>query len=128
MAKVNFSPAHGLGADWDLAAEIVAGGDFNIALIRASKKGHLEVVQALLGHNADPNAMKSDGFTALWLAAKGGHLEVVQALIGHDADPNQAQTSDGSTALMISSENGHLEVVQALFGHKADPNTAMATT
>jgi ankyrin repeat protein len=91
MAKVNFSPANVLDADLDLDAEIVAGGDVNITLIIASKKGNLEVVLALLGRNADPNAMDSDGYTALMFASLNGHLEVVQALLGHAADPNQAK-------------------------------------
>ena len=120
MAKVNFSPGNVLDcADLDLDAEVVAGGgDFNNELIRASKKGHLEEVKALLGHKADPNHAKtSDGYTALMIASQDGHFEVVQTLLGHGADPNRAKTSwrarrphsphNGFTALMIASLNGH---------------------
>jgi hypothetical protein len=87
----------------------------------ASQKGHLEVVQALLGHDAEPNtAGTRDGSTALMFASQKGHLEVVQALLDHKADPNTARTSDGSTALMFASQCGHLEVVQALLEYKTD--------
>jgi ankyrin repeat protein len=49
--------------------------DGSIALMVASENGHLDLVQALLGHDADPNhAMKRDGSTALMIASQNGHL------------------------------------------------------
>ena len=52
----------------------------NTALINASGKGHLDLVQALLAAGADTAAQNQHGCTALILASLYGHLEVVQVL------------------------------------------------
>jgi len=79
------------------------------ALIRASKNGHLPVVQFLVevGH-ADVHA--DNDYALLW-ASMNGHLPVVQFLVevGH-ADVH----ADNDYALRCASYNGHLPVVQFL--------------
>ncbi len=51
----------------------------NMALVVASRAGHLGVVERLLMAGADVNARVESG-TALELASKGGPLEVVKRL------------------------------------------------
>ena len=55
----------------------------------ASCTERLEIVQWLLGHGADPNALDSKHkWTALHEAAALGYLEVAQTLLQHNADAN----------------------------------------
>jgi ankyrin repeat protein len=55
-------------------------------LMRASAKGDLNDVNALLAKGADPNVRSSQhGITALMCAAYFGHLEVVKALVAKGA-------------------------------------------
>jgi ankyrin repeat protein len=56
----------------------------------ASASGHLEVVKALLGAEADVNKADKSGWTPLHCASNSGHLEVVQTLLGAEADVNKA--------------------------------------
>ena len=53
------------------------------ALMLASRKGNLEVVQALLEKGADVKA-KACGYTALEWATRGGHWEVMELLKNAD--------------------------------------------
>jgi ankyrin repeat protein len=50
-------------------------------LLRASKYGYLEVVNALIATGADVKKADEDGDTPISLASHNGHLLVVQALI-----------------------------------------------
>lgn len=50
------------------------------ALIHAAKRGHAEVVKALLAHGADVNAKGMKGETVLTGAKKNGHKEIVRML------------------------------------------------
>jgi ankyrin repeat protein len=56
------------------------------ALMRASAKGDLKAVTALLAKGANPNMQSSEqGVTALMCAAYFGHLDVVQVLVAKGA-------------------------------------------
>ena len=55
----------------------------------ASIKGHVDVVQLLLEHNANPNqATTDDGATSVIIAAANGHVECLKMLLQNDANPN----------------------------------------
>ncbi|MBD0391954.1 ankyrin repeat domain-containing protein, partial [Wolbachia endosymbiont of Pentalonia nigronervosa] len=94
----------------------------------AARKGHLNVVNALLGKGADVKAKTKDGWTPLHLAAINGHLNVVKALLGKGADVNAKakgdwmplHSADDWTPLHLAAINGHLNVVNALLGKGAD--------
>jgi len=91
-------------------------------LWNASNKGHLEIVQWLLRHGADPNLWDGpDGRTALYSVAKWGTLEVAQTLLQHNADPN-IQDSKGQTPLHGASKNGNGEVVRLLLEQGVEVN------
>ena len=63
------------GADKDKAGE-----DGSTALMWASQKGHLEVVQLLCEAGADKDNANQEGATALMFAPTHGHLDVARLL------------------------------------------------
>lgn len=90
-------------------------------LIRASSKGDLANVKALIESGENINQTDSNGRTALIEAAWSGHLEVAKFLIGHKADVNIADVS-GYSALMRAAEEGNLDIVKLLLKSQADVN------
>ena len=70
---------------------IEAGIDGRTPLLAASFKGHLDVVQFLIGHGADLNSVDKYGLTPLHGASLNGHVDVVQFLIGQGADLNSVE-------------------------------------
>ena len=62
------------------------GGSAKAALMEASERGHVEVVQALLAAGADVNTQNQMRLTALMAAAAAGHLRIVRSLLEADAD------------------------------------------
>jgi len=93
--------------------------DNDWALIRASKHGHLPVVQFLISHGADVHALNDN---ALCWASNNGHLDVVKFLVqvGHANVNADGDNDDGLCSLHRASEHGHLPVVQFLVEHGAD--------
>ena len=69
-------------------------------LVPQAKKGHIEVVRALLEADADVNKTCEHGRTSLHVAALYGRVEVVSALIGSSAVVDLAD-SDGRTRLDV---------------------------
>lgn len=69
------------------------------ALSAAAERNHLEIVERLLLHDANPNLPEGpycpNGY-ALWSAARFGHTKVVKLLLDHGADPNAQVDSSGS--------------------------------
>ena len=68
------------------------------ALMFASSKGHLDVVQILLQAKAKPDLQNETGATALLIAAEKGYSDVVQKLLECGANPNLSDR-DGRTSL-----------------------------
>ena len=57
--------------------------DYGLTVLHfAAWKGHLEVVEYLVGQGADVNAKTDDGDTVLHFAAWDGHTDVVRYLVG----------------------------------------------
>lgn len=56
------------------------------ALIKASKHGHLDIVQLLIERGADVNARDNRGTNALYWASSKGHTAIVEELITHQSD------------------------------------------
>merc|ERR1711924_430836 len=53
----------------------------NTALQMAAGNGHVQILEALLGANCDPNKANKSGNTPLHWAALNGHLDACKALI-----------------------------------------------
>jgi len=88
---------------------------FSEALLVASKMGHTEIVQEILGVPAIDINIRFSGFGATPLidAARNGHVEVTRLLLKGLADVN-LQENNRRTALIWASRNGYAEVVKLL--------------
>ena len=107
-----------------------AGADRNIAddtdgdtcLHVAVKQGcGIEVIQAIVDHEADVNATNKEHETALLKACSKKNVHVVNALLNAGADPNFASQYN-ITPLMWSCCTGNIVSIYALLNAGADPN------
>jgi len=55
------------------------------ALLQATQGNYIEIVQLLLEHKPNVNALDKDGCTALTLACKEGYYEIAVALLNSSA-------------------------------------------
>lgn len=89
------------------------------ALMVAARLGHLEIVECLLQHGANPNS-KIDGWTALGeLVVHGKSLSMIDVLARAGADVNEA--CKGVTPLMNAAAGGWLPAFDRLLELGANP-------
>ncbi|KAJ3006637.1 Osteoclast-stimulating factor 1 [Thoreauomyces humboldtii] len=90
-----------LGFSQELVNAGVSAG--NSPLHWASRGGHLQVVQLLLGRSPAINSQNKLGDTPLHLAAWGGHTAVLTALLAHQPAPDtKLKNNDGKTAQQLA--------------------------
>lgn len=91
------------------------------ALMIASTKGNVSLVQCLLDMHAKPELVDNSGYTALHLAVQKDNTEVVKCLLQHRANPNICDV--GRTAappLVWACGQGSLNTVKLLLQNNAD--------
>ncbi len=95
------------------------GADVNSVggLQQAASAGHVNVVRALLGRNANVNGRDFGGQTALHRAAGSGRQDVVQLLLDKQAD-TEARDEKGRYAILLAAGRGHASVVRLLLCDK----------
>jgi ankyrin repeat protein len=86
-------------------------------LMGAVRRGHLEVVKALIALGANVNAKTDDGRTALTEAVENGNVEVVRLLLDKGADVTAR--ANGRTALEIARTKGSKDIEEILRAHGA---------
>ena len=94
-------------------------------IIKASKKGQVESVKALLGQNAGLiDARDQDGSTPLHCAIWKGHEAVVALLLESGADVNAHNQNDhwGTTPLHAAAHANQARIAQLLIDHGAKVN------
>ncbi|XP_071636453.1 uncharacterized protein [Temnothorax longispinosus] len=84
----------------------------------AAKRGHKDIVNALIARGAYIDAITICDLTPLCFAAHGGYEEVVKILIASKANVN-IKSYDG-TPLHLAAKNGHDKVVKVLLDNKAN--------
>ena len=93
------------------------------ALMLASMRGHIAVVEALVRHGAALNHTAKFNLSALMLAVINNHQEIVKILVEAGADRNiQGSGAPGfyqKTALALAQARGDEQMVQNLSGHTA---------
>ena len=100
------------------AAGVDPASDDNLAIRRASRNGHADVVRILLADpRVDPSANDND---AIRWASCNGHTEVVRLLL---ADPRVDPGARDNVAIRWASGNGHSDVVRLFL---ADPRVRLA--
>ena len=90
--------------------------------------GEGAAAQTLLRAEADVNAARGDGITALHLAAERGDIEAVQALLDAGADVGAGTRIGSYTPLHLAARGGHGDVVALLLEAGADPLAATTTS
>ena len=85
----------------------------NSPLHVACMKGDLSLVQTLIAHGADLNALDEHGYTPLMTAVKYRNSEVVKLLHDHGCDIN-VTASNGWSLLHIAVSKGHIEMLKML--------------
>ncbi|RXR24078.1 MULTISPECIES: ankyrin repeat domain-containing protein [Flavobacterium] len=83
------------------------------ALMAATVKGNLELVNLLLTHQADPNLADDQGNTALIYAAMFQNVEIVKLLLSHGAH-RDAKDEKGQTAFEHAVKTGNEQLIQLL--------------
>ncbi|MCX5922109.1 MAG: ankyrin repeat domain-containing protein [Candidatus Dependentiae bacterium] len=85
----------------------------------AARSGSLEVVQALIKKNADPNSYDGHGDTPAISASRHGNVGVLQCLLEAKADKDHANRG-GDTSLICAARNGHVSCLTLLIQQGAD--------
>ena len=88
----------------------------------ASQYGNVDVVDALLDANADPNVCNKKDESPLMIASEKGHVQIVRKLLDKKADINKKNGILKRTALYKACRYGCKIVVDVLLDAKADPN------
>ncbi|XP_063436881.1 uncharacterized protein LOC134718316 [Mytilus trossulus] len=89
-------------------------------LMWAAEGGHLEVVNYLVTHGSQLEAIDPYGMTPLMLAAWFRHLEVVTYLVTHGSQLD-ATSKSGRTALHHAAQNGRIDVTKWLIDQGCSP-------
>lgn len=90
-----------------------------VALIPASERGHVEMVEVLLNETkVNVNHVNKLGWTALMEAVilsdgSAAQQEIIKILLKHGADPSITD-NDGITPLQHAKDKGYLEIVDIL--------------
>ncbi|KAI1318153.1 hypothetical protein F5Y16DRAFT_392173 [Xylariaceae sp. FL0255] len=95
--------------------------DGNSPLHCISAETSEEIVNLLLQHGADIEAIGKNGFTPLAAAANAPNLLAVQYLVRNDALVNVGHSSMNEGALAWACKKGSLAMVRTLLNSRADP-------
>ena len=96
-----------LWIDFDLQAEIEAGGDYNsTALHYAAYEGKDAVAAQLLQAGESVSAVTANGWTPLHLAARYGKSSIANLLLQANASPT-AVNKNGDTPAQWAKQQGH---------------------
>ncbi|XP_074286414.1 signal recognition particle 43 kDa protein, chloroplastic [Silene latifolia] len=108
-----------------IAADVVS--DFETPWWSAAKKADVDALQRVIssdvesGFDRDPNAVDSDGRTALHFVSGLGSEACVRLLVDSGADVDKPDATGGMTALHMAAGYARAEAAAALLAAGADP-------
>ena len=82
-------------------------------ILKSNPRDYIEIMELLLGANANIEATSRSDFTALMIAAIEDNIEAVRFLLAHEADPSYTNAY-GYSALSIATLNGDIEIAQLI--------------
>lgn len=94
-------------------------------LLKATSKGDIDSVKALVEEGADVNQLVDNCFLPISHVGEGNRTAIVSYLLEHGADPH-LPGYDQASALDLWSYEGDASIVQLLLECKADPNLGCA--
>lgn len=95
------------------------GGNGSTALIYASMRNRVSLVQYLINTKANPNIQDESNDTALIEAAHNNHAKIVALLLEAKADPT-LRGENGGTALIWAVKRKHRKIAQQLLDYSRD--------
>ena len=99
----------------------IVNDNLGLALYEAVVKGYMHIINYLILWGADVNRRDANGQTPLMIAVVHGKSDIVKFIIQAGVDVNTAN-ADGQTALMIGAHRGCADIVQTLLNAGADVN------
>lgn len=87
--------------------------------------GQANIIECLLNHGAEIDALEQDGETPLHFAANQGHVDAVQVLLNQGArilTDDQDEDCASGTALHKAAYNGNTAIISLLLDHGANLN------
>lgn len=86
------------------------------ALMAASRRGMLKVVQGCLNSGSNVEQRTAHGCSAINIAAEEGHTQIIKAMLACSVPEYRLLVADsnGNTPLMRASENGHIDAIDFL--------------
>ena len=127
MGATRYNYEEGVEALLDAGADVEIGSVYCTALSIASFLGHVNIMNMLLAHGADPNQYNDFIVSPLVLACARKNINVIKILLASKADPNRVN-EDGLTLLsMIISPAGKefISKVGSLFEKDSFPLTEL---
>ena len=105
------------------ASASVSGGASGSIFHAAVRYDRLEMVQELIKHDIDLNAVNSSGATPLYLACLHGHKTMVQYLLSQNADPSLQESAESTNfaPLLVAAYHGHGSIVKMLLASNVNP-------
>ncbi|KAJ6254865.1 ankyrin repeat and protein kinase domain-containing protein [Anaeramoeba flamelloides] len=97
------------------------GDEGKLALHFACNIGRPDIVELLIKHGADVDAMSTAGFTPLYYAIESGFVGCVEMLLKHNANMNLIFGDQNQTALHYSAQINDLKISVLLLKYGADP-------
>eukprot|EP00931_Biecheleriopsis_adriatica_P115298 TRINITY_DN91107_c0_g1_i1.p1 TRINITY_DN91107_c0_g1~~TRINITY_DN91107_c0_g1_i1.p1 ORF type:complete len:633 (+),score=109.58 TRINITY_DN91107_c0_g1_i1:81-1979(+) len=106
------------------------GNDTSTPLHGAAFKNSLKALQLLLRAQADPNIVKAEGASPVFLASQYGHVDALTLLLRAKGDANRCRTTDKCAPIHVAAKQDNLRVLQTLLKARAvqDQQTSTGET